>query len=119
MPKVGKYNPGQKLFFLTIALFGLLMVISGFIIWFPSGFAKTTVQWLFALHALGFVVIFAFFLVHLYLVTIGAPGSASAMLSGWVTRGWIKTQHPKWLEEMEKEGKLVVCGGSEKNGKTT
>lgn len=62
----------------------------------------------------GFVIIFAFFFVHLYLVTIGAPGSAPAMFTGWVTRGWVKTQHPKWLKEMEKDGTLIVYG--EKKG---
>ena len=42
--------------------------------------------------------------------TIGSPGSLPAMLSGWVTRAWLKKQHPKWLKEMEHEGKLVVYG---------
>jgi formate dehydrogenase subunit gamma len=32
------------------------------------------------------------------------------MFSGWVTRGWVKVQHPKWLKEMEKDGTLVVYG---------
>jgi formate dehydrogenase subunit gamma len=110
MPEVGKYNPGQKMFFLTVAVFGICMVVSGLIIWFPNAFSVEIVRWMYVLHALGFVVIFAFFLVHLYLVTIGAPGSASAMFSGWVTRGWVKTQHPKWLKEMEKDGTLVIYG---------
>ncbi len=73
--------------------------------------------WMFVLHALGYVVIFAFFFVHLYLVTIGAPGSAPAMFTGWVTRGWVKKQHPKWLKEMEKDGTLVVYGEGKASGK--
>jgi len=110
MPEVGKYNPGQKMFFLAVTLFGIAMVISGLIMWFPLSYSVDLVRWMFALHALGYVVIFAFFFVHLYLVTIGAPGSAPAMFSGWVTRGWVKVQHPKWLKEMEKDGTLVVYG---------
>ena len=110
MPEVGKYNPGQKMFFLAVALFGTIMVVSGLIIWFPTGYAMATLRLMYVLHALGFVVIFAFFFVHLYLVTIGAPGSAPAMFTGWVTRGWVKTQHPKWLKEMEKDGTLIVYG---------
>jgi formate dehydrogenase subunit gamma len=117
MPEVGKYNPGQKMFFLAVALFGAIMVASGLIIWFPDGFAVATLRWMYVLHALGFVVIFAFFFVHLYLVTIGAPGSAPAMFTGWVTRGWVKTQHPKWLKEMEKDGTLVVYDGKKCSGK--
>jgi len=110
VPEVGKYNPGQKMFFLTVALFGAGMVVSGFIMWFPLGFSVKLVRLMYVLHALGFVVIFAFFFVHLYLVTIGAPGSAPAMFTGWVTKAWVKKQHPKWLKEMEAKGTLIVFG---------
>jgi len=110
VPEVGKYNPGQKAFFLTVAAFGAVMVVTGLIMWFPLAFPSWLVRWLFALHALGFVAIFAFFFIHLYLGTIGSPGSAPAMFSGWVTRAWLKKQHAKWLKEMEAEGKLVVYG---------
>jgi len=110
VPEVGKYNPGQKMFFLAVAIFGVVMVITGLIMWFPLSFPSWLVRWLFVLHALGFVVIFAFFFVHLYLGTIGSPGSLDAMTTGWVTRAWLKKQHPKWLKEMEEEGTLVVSG---------
>ena len=93
----------------------MIMVITGLIMWFPIispilMFPAWLVRWLFVLHVLGFVVILPFFFVHLYLGTIGSPGSAPAMFSGWVTRAWLKKQHPKWLKEMEEEGTLVVSG---------
>ncbi len=117
VPEVGKYNPGQKMFFLAVALFGIAMVVSGLIMWFPLGYSVDLVRWMFVLHALGYVVIFAFFFVHLYLVTIGAPGSAPAMFTGWVSRGWVKKNHPKWLKEMEESGTLVVYGKEKSGGK--
>jgi len=110
VPETGKYNPGQKMFFLAVAIFGAVMVVTGLVMWFPLSFPSWLVRWMFTLHALGFVVIFAFFLVHLYLGTIGSPGSLDAMTTGWVTRAWLKKQHPKWLKEMEEEGTLVVSG---------
>jgi formate dehydrogenase subunit gamma len=110
VPEVGKYNPGQKMFFLAVAFFGVIMVITGIIMWFPLNFPNGLVRWLFVLHALGFAVIFPFFFVHLYLGTIGSPGSAPAMFTGWVTRAWLKKQHPKWLQEMEQKGTLVISG---------
>jgi formate dehydrogenase subunit gamma len=97
VPEVGKYNPGQKMFFLAVAGFGVIMVITGLIMWFPLMFPSWLVRLLFLLHALGFVVIFPFFFVHLYLGTIGSPGSLDAMTTGWVTRARLKKQHPKWL----------------------
>lgn len=114
VPAVGKYNPGQKMFFLAVAIFGVIMVITWLIMWFPLLFPSWLVRWLFFFHALGFVVIFPFFFVHLYLGTIGSPGSLDAMTTGWVTRAWLKKQHPKWLKEMEEEGTLVVSGEEKK-----
>jgi formate dehydrogenase subunit gamma len=114
VPEVGKYNPGQKMFFLAVVIFGAIMVITGLIMWFPLMFPSWFVRWQFTFHALGFVVIFAFFFVHLYLGTIGSPGSLPAMTTGWVTRAWLKKQHPKWLKEMEEEGTLVVSGEEKK-----
>lgn len=110
VPKTGKYNPGQKAFFIAVALCGVLMIISGLIMWFPLGFSRTLVSWMYPLHALGFLVIFPFFFVHLYLGTIGVPGSAQAIFTGYVTRAWAKKQCPLWLEEMEESGKLEVYG---------
>jgi formate dehydrogenase subunit gamma len=111
--ETGKYNPGQKMFFLTIALFGALMVVTGFFMWFPGYFplGMELLRWMYPLHVFGFLVIFAFFFVHLYLGTIGNPGTVQAMISGWVTRAWLKKQHPKWLKEMEHEGTLIVSDG--------
>ncbi|MBN2568547.1 MAG: formate dehydrogenase subunit gamma [Deltaproteobacteria bacterium] len=110
VPEVGKYNPGQKVFFLTVAFCGLMMSLSGLIMCFPLNLPVFWVRTMYFLHALGFFIIFPFFFVHLYLGTVGSPGSASAMLSGWVTRAWAKKQHPKWLKEMEESGKLEVYG---------
>ena len=114
VPEVGKYNPGQKMFFLAVAIFGAVMVVTGIVMWVPLNCPSGFVRWLFVLHALGFLVIFAFFFVHLYLGTIGSPGSAPAMFTGWVTRAWLKKQHPKWLKEMEEEGTLIVSGEEKK-----
>ena len=39
VPETGKYNPGQKAFFLVVAACGVLMIVTGLIMWFPSGLA--------------------------------------------------------------------------------
>ncbi len=38
VPEVGKYNPGQKAFFLAVAGCGVLMFVTGLIMWFPLSF---------------------------------------------------------------------------------
>ena len=112
--ETGKYNPGQKLFFLTVAACGVLMLITGLIMWFPTALPVTLVRWMYPLHALGFVAIFAFFFVHLYLGTIGNPGTVPAMITGWMDRAVLKKQHPGWLKEMEHNGTLIVSGEEKK-----
>ena len=112
-PESGKYNPGQKMFFIAVALCGPMMLGTGLLMMFqilPMGLTR----WMYTLHAVGFVTLFAFFFVHIYLGTIGNPGSFQAMITGWVTRGWAKKQHPKWLKEMEHHGTLVVYGEEKK-----
>jgi formate dehydrogenase subunit gamma len=110
VPETGKYNPGQKMFFLTVALFGMLMLATGFFMWFPGYFPLgiDMFRWLFPLHVFGFVVIFAFFFVHLYLGTIGNPGSVWAMITGYMEKPVLRMLHPKWYKEMEHEGTLIV-----------
>jgi len=115
IPETGKYNPGQKMFFLTVALFGVLMFLTGMVMWFPLSFPVEFVRWLYPLHAFGFLVIFAFFFVHLYLGTIGNPGSVQAMLTGWMDKSVLRMLHPKWLKEMEHEGKLEIYGEKKKS----
>ena len=117
VPETGKYNPGQKMFFLVVAGFGVIMFLTGLMMWFPLSFPPLIVRLMYVLHALGFVVIFAFFFVHLYLGTIGSPGSLDAMLTGWVSRAWLTKQHPKWLKEMEEHGTLVVYGAEKPSAK--
>jgi len=111
VPETGKYNPGQKAFFFTVAFFGVIMLITGFVMWFPSYLPIELVRWTYPLHVLGFVVIFAFFFIHLYLGTIGNPGSVQAMITGWMTKPVLKMLHPKWVKEMEHEGTLIVSDG--------
>jgi formate dehydrogenase subunit gamma len=114
VPETGKYNPGQKAFFLAVAIFGVIMVFTGLIMWFPMVLPLGLVRWMYPLHALGFVAIFAFFFVHLYLGTIGNPGSVQAMTTGWMEKPVLTMLHPKWVKEMEHKGELIVSGEERK-----
>jgi formate dehydrogenase subunit gamma len=101
------------MFFIAVALCGPMMLVTGLLMMFQI-LPMALTRWMYTLHAVGFVTLFAFFFVHLYLGTIGNPGSVQAMIAAWVTRGWAKKQHPKWLKEMEHHGTLVVYGEEKK-----
>jgi formate dehydrogenase subunit gamma len=97
---IGKYNPGQKIFAIFIGLATLILGITGLFIWLPTSFPRWIVQLSLMLHGLMFVGSIMFVVVHVYLATIGNPGTIEAMLYGNVRRLWAKKHHPKWYKEV-------------------
>lgn len=98
--KVGKFNAGQKVFGVFIAAATITLGITGIFIWVPESFPRILVQLSLLLHGLMFVGCSMFVVVHVYLGTIGNPGTLEAMLWGKVTRGWARHHHPKWYKEV-------------------
>ncbi len=96
---MGKFNPGQKAFFWWVILGGVLMSLSGLALMYPDMVNRQTVQLAGATHVLVMLTLALFIIVHIYLGTIGNPGSASAIMSGRVNRAWARTHRPKWLEK--------------------
>lgn len=100
---IGKYNPGQKLFAIFIAAATLTLGVTGLFIWAPTVFPRWIVQFSLMLHGLMFVASIMFVVVHVYLATIGNPGTIEAMLYGDVRKIWAKKHHPKWYKEVTEE----------------
>lgn len=100
---IGKYNPGQKLFAIFIAAATLLLGVTGIFIWMPASFPRWLVQLSLMTHGLMFVGSIMFVVVHVYLATIGNPGTIEAMLYGDVRKIWAKKHHPKWYKDVTGE----------------
>ena len=101
IPAPYKYNAGQKLFFITVALYGLVMVVTGFILWLGAGhLSPGFLRWMMVFHAFGVMVVGGFAMVHIYLGTIGTTGSVDAMLDGKVTEAWAKTHMTGWYKQI-------------------
>ena len=99
VPPTGKYNGGQKLFFWTQSILGVLFLASGVLLWFPSGFGRgllSTARFAHYLAALGGGL---FLIIHIYLGTVAYPGTVRGMLVGTVTRTWARLHHSRWAEE--------------------
>ena len=97
---IGKYNPGQKVFALFVGVATLVLGVTGIFIWMPTQFPRILVQFSLLLHGLMFVSAVMFVVVHVYLATIGNPGTVEAMLWGNVRRLWAKKHHPKWYRQV-------------------
>lgn len=100
---IGKYNPGQKLFAIFIAAGTLVLGVTGIFIWMPAAFPRWIVQLSLMTHGLMFVGAVMFVVVHVYLATIGNPGTLESMLYGDVRRLWAKKHHPKWYKDVTGE----------------
>lgn len=100
VPEAGKFNAGQKMFFMVLFLFWFIMMGTGVFMWFPI-FPPEITRWLYVLHALGVVVLGGFLVIHFYLGTYGNPGTFQVMGHGYVTKGWAKKHRPKWLRDVE------------------
>ncbi|MCS0591364.1 formate dehydrogenase subunit gamma [Massilia norwichensis] len=106
LPKIGKYNAGQKLLFFTLVLCMIVLMLSGIVIWrqwfshfFPIGLIRFSAL----MHALFAFIIIMSIIVHIY-AGMWIKGSIGAMVRGTVTYGWARKHHPKWFQKVMKEG---------------
>jgi formate dehydrogenase subunit gamma len=98
----GKFNAGQKLFGVFSGIATLVMGATGFIIWDPTAYSRGLTQFSFLLHAIFFTLFMVGMIVHVYLATVGNPGTLEGMLWGQVTKGWAKKHASKWYAKVVK-----------------
>lgn len=98
----GFFNMGEKILFWLVMLFGLLMSVSGLVIYFPVfELTRADTIFLYKLHA---VVAGAFVILvigHIYLAVVGVKGTLSAMTDGTVDENWAKAHHDRWYEQLK------------------
>lgn len=97
VPPMGKYNPGQKLYYLAIVACGIAISASGLGIWLMKD--NTTIMLLSHLvHNAAFVVFAIAAPVHIYLSTLANPGTFQIMVTGSLPLDQAKKRYPKWIK---------------------
>ena len=99
-PNVGKYNAGQKFFFWMVIVTGIVILLSGIVLWWPALFGQGLRSAAIILHDLCFIGFFAAIVGHIYLGTAAEPGTFQSMTRGTVTRPWARLHHPKWYRDV-------------------
>jgi len=61
---------------------------------------------MYILHDLAMVMVVLMFVAHVYLSTIGAPGSIQLLFTGRVSKSWARLHHPRWYKDLEKGRRL-------------
>ncbi len=98
----GKYNAGQKVLFWGIMGLISLLLVSGVLIWrpyFAPLFSIPTIRIGLFLHALAGILLMLLVIGHIYLA-FWVKGSVDAMSSGYVSRKWARTHHPRWYRQV-------------------
>lgn len=96
VPPMGKYNPGQKLYYLVILLAGIAIALSGFAIWLMKDNGSIMLL-AHLVHNVAFVVFVIVVPVHIYLGTLANPGTFGIMVTGTMPLETAKKRHPKWI----------------------
>ncbi|MBE0501274.1 MAG: formate dehydrogenase subunit gamma, partial [Desulfuromonadales bacterium] len=96
----GKFNAGQKLFALFSIVATVILGLTGYVIWTPTAMDRGLTQFSLMLHGLFFILFMMGAVVHIYLATIGNPGTVDGMLWGQVKKVWAKKHANKWYKEV-------------------
>jgi formate dehydrogenase subunit gamma len=98
---VERFNAGQKGYFWFAFLTGVLLLISGLPLWFPTLMTAGWNQAARLLHHVLFLLTLGGFIIHVYMSTMMLPGTVPGMTTGRVTRAWAAWHHPNWFRKQE------------------
>jgi formate dehydrogenase subunit gamma len=110
VPPAGRFNYGQKTLFWVMAIGGLVLLLSGLVMWFVASLppAWHVLRPLASLvHAAAALVTIGGFIVHIYMGVAVVPGGLHAIVRGDVTEAWAREHHGGWYEEVG-SGKVKV-----------
>lgn len=100
----GYFNMGEKILFWLVMLFGVVISVSGLILYFPIfEFSRTDMILAYKTHG---VIAGAYVIMvtgHIYLAVVGVKGTLSSMTDGTVDENWAKAHHDRWYEEIKSE----------------
>jgi formate dehydrogenase subunit gamma len=103
VPTVGRFNGGQKLLFWGFLTCGILLFLSGLILWFPHWipwslrFLRYTAV---LVHASAALITIGLFIIHVYMGVALERGSFGSVIRGDVSVNWAKRYHGIWLEQI-------------------
>jgi formate dehydrogenase subunit gamma len=113
------FNAGEKINSILQIFCAIILIGSGFPMWFPDLFPQALVQWSYFGHNVGFGLGFAVIIGHIYLSVIhkySRPGY-TGVLTGKVPAWWAKSHYEEWYEEEVKKGNFPDLDDPKNNKK--
>jgi len=122
----GRYNGGQKVWFLVNVVAGVVVCVTGVLLFLPGIFENPTLfQINLIVHAVVAVLWIGVSFAHIYMATLGAPGGIDISTKGHVSSEWVKVHRSAWYEEAKDEAfydeseKTPAPGDSEASARST
>jgi formate dehydrogenase subunit gamma len=106
VPKIGKYNAGQKSLFWGFFWCGIVLLLSGIILWFPQQvpWSLRFLRYLAVIvHPVAALLTIALFMIHLYMGLAIEGGALHSMVRGDVSKAWARAFHRLWYEKVVNE----------------
>lgn len=96
----GKYNAGQKVWFLLTIVLGLAISVSGLLLLFPDFLGdRHQAQLANLAHGIAALIFIGVGIGHAYIGSIGMEGALEAMTTGTVDENWAREHHDIWYAE--------------------
>jgi formate dehydrogenase subunit gamma len=101
-----RFNAGQKLLFWGFFGCGIVLFLTGLILWRPNwipwslGFLR---KFAVIVHPIAALLTIALFMIHVYMGTAVEPGAFGSMLRGDVSAKWAARYHRAWYERIAGE----------------
>lgn len=103
MPPAGRYNAGQKLLFWSFFFGGLVLLLTGLVLWFTDSL-PWSFRWLryiaVILHPIAALVTIGNFMIHVYMGVFAERGAFGSVIRGDVSMAFAKRYHPSWYKEI-------------------
>jgi formate dehydrogenase subunit gamma len=103
MPPAGRYNAGQKSLFWSFFFAGLVLLVTGLVLWFTE-YIPWNLRWLRYIavffHATAALVTIANFMIHIYMSVFAERGAMDSMIHGDVSTHFAERYHPGWYKEI-------------------
>jgi formate dehydrogenase subunit gamma len=103
LPPEDRYNAGQKALFWGFFWCGIVLLLSGLVLWVPHWIPwNLRVLRLLAviLHPIAALFTIALFMIHVYMGTAVERGAFSSMVRGDVSRQWAARYHRAWYDRI-------------------
>jgi formate dehydrogenase subunit gamma len=103
MPPAGRYNMGQKLLFWGFVFCGILLFLSGIVLWIPEYLPWNARALRYAavlVHPSAAMLTIGLFLIHIYMSVFAERGALNSMIRGDVSQNFAKRYHRLWWERV-------------------